>query len=499
MSIPVINIVNFIKDDLFYKKYKNNQPKYLIIKDALRNIIEQNKILTGTKMPSSRSLAELLKVSRSSIIKAYELLIFEGLIEAKKSSGYIILEKIKEDVNIKDKIDPEIKYPSISDTGKNFQSNVHIMNTTSDQYVAFRPGLPPLDIFPINQWKNLYNLYWRNVKASSLNYSNVSGIINFKKNIAEYLYSMRGITCDHEQIIIVSGSLQSLFLVGSALINPGDSVVMENPTFPNVHSIFKSLNAELHAIEIDEEGINVVHFPKESQPKIIHVTPSNHYPTGIKMSRKRKLELLEWAKVNGSIIIENDYDHEISNWGIKDPSLFEMDHNDRVVYLGTFNRLLHPSIRLGYMIVPYYLLDVIKALQKHSHRFVSPSNQIVMSEFIKRNYLFNHVKNVIEAAEEREQIFTKILNENIHESFKLHNSTTRSLHLLGKIDRSIDDRKLVDALKDRQIIAHAYSKCFISSEQNGIILGHTAVRKHLIQNKIMEIAQVYNEFIKNTW
>ncbi|KMQ64826.1 hypothetical protein ACM46_11430 [Chryseobacterium angstadtii] len=499
MSIPVVNISNFISPDLFYKKFKKNQLKYLTIKEVFRDIIEQNKILTGTKIPSSRVLAELLKVSRSSVIKAYELLVFEGLIESKKGAGYIILERVKKDVDTKDKINPEIRYPSISDTGKSFQSNVHIMNTTSDQYIAFRPGLPPLDIFPINQWKNLYNLYWRNVKASSLNYSNVSGIINFKKNIAEYLYSMRGIQCNPEQIIIVSGSLQSLFLVGSALINPGDPVIMENPTFPNVHSIFKSLNAELHALEVDEEGINVHLFPEEIKPKIIHVTPSNQYPTGIKMSRKRKLDLLEWATEKGSIIIENDYDHEISNWGLKDPSLFEMDHHDRVVYLGTFNRLLHPSIRLGYMIVPYYLLDVIKALQKHSHRFVSPSNQIVMSEFIKRNYLFNHIKNVIDAAEEREYIFKTVLTENIHESFRLQDSGVRSLHLLGNIDQSLDDRKLVSILKDHQIIAHPYSKCFISSARNGIILGHTAVRKHLMQNKIIEIAQVYNKLIKNIW
>lgn len=487
-------MIENIIDRKKFKKYseKSSLPLYIALKEYLKRRIEKHEILQGTKMLSSRNMSELLDVSRSTVIKSYELLVFEGIILARKGSGHEVLPRTPKMVNSKQKIDPKIRYTEISHAGKSFLANVHIMNTSSEGSIAFRPGLPPLDIFPIHQWKKLFNQYWRNIKASSLTYSNVSGVSQLKRSIAEYLFVMRGIKCDDEQVIIVSGSVQSLFLTGSALVNEGDKVVMENPTFPNVHSIFKSLNADLQAIELDQEGIDIKKLHQIATPKIIHVTPSNHYPTGVKMSLQRKSALLKFAKQAGAIIIENDYDHEISNWGLKEPSIFELDKDQRTVFLGTFNRLLHPSIRLGYMVVPYYLLDVVKALQKHSHRFVSPSNQVVMSEFIKKNYLFNHIKNVVEIAEEREEIFKNLLRENMHESFQIMPSPAKSLHLLAKISDSLSDTDITETFEQEQILVHPYSKCFVHQPKHGLILGHTAVRKHLMQQKITEMARLYN-------
>lgn len=487
-------ITHILSSDFNSANQSQNTPKFVRLTEYLKNIIEQYQLLEGTHLPSTRNLSGHLSVSRSTVIKAYELLIIEGFVEAKKGSGYKILPRQEKNITAKDKVNPQVKYPKISKSGVSFQHNVHLINTTSDKYIAFRPGLPPLDIFPVNQWKKLSNLYWRNIKASSLTYSNSSGIKNLKKNIANYLYLMRGIKCDYEQIIIVSGSLQSLYLLGTALLDRGNAVVMENPTFPNVHSIFRSLEADINAFPVDSEGICLPESNEAFTPKIIHVTPSNHYPTGVKMTKKRKQEVIDWAKQNETIIIENDYDHEVSNWGLKDPTIFEMDNDNRTVYLGTFNRLLHPSIRLGYMVVPYYLLDVITALQKHSHRFVSPYNQIVMSQFIEKNYLFNHIKNVIEVADERKELFTRLVSNNIHESFKLNESATRSLHLLASVPQSYHDKELVDELTQHQLIAHQYSKCFINDEQNGLILGYSAVRKHLMTKKILEMVRTYNDF-----
>src|SRR5690606_23175472 len=319
-------------------------------------------------------------------------------------------------------------------------------------------------IFPVHQWMKLLNVYWRNVRASSLNYANVSGLKSLKHQIAEYLYVMRGVVCDPEQVIIVSGSVQSLFLIGSSLINPGDAVVMEDPTFPNVHAIFKSLNADLHALPLDTEGLDLGRLPANLHAKIIHLTPSNHYPTGTRMSLQRKMDILAWAKEKGAVVIENDYDHEVSNWGLKEPSLYELDKDNRTVYLGTFNRLLHPSIRLGYMVVPYYLLDVVKAFQKHSHRFVSPSNQVVMSEFIRKNYLLNHIKNVVEVNAERADIFKVYLREHMDDSWACVESGTNSLHTLYRFtETGLEDTAVVKAFREKHIVAHSYQRCFVTT------------------------------------
>ena len=489
-------IINNLLKNFTLETYKVELSKYLRICEFFKSKIEQKDIPAHTLMPSTRLLASELSVSRSTVIKAYELLILEGFIESKKGSGYWVKDH-DFSFSSHDEIDPSIKYPSISKKGKAFSENVSLINSTSEKFVAFRPGLPPLDIFPVNQWKKLSNLYWRNIKSSALSYSDSSGIEPLKKNIATYLNLIRGIKCDHHQVIIVSGSLQSLYLVGNALLNTGDTIVMENPTFPNVHSIFRSLEAKIKAVPLDEEGmkINELQLSSNEHPKLIHLTPSSHYPTGIKMTKERKLELLEWANSHEAMIIENDYDHEISNWKDKSEAIFSLDRQQRTMYLGTFNRLLHPSVRLGYMVVPYYLLDVIKALQKHSHRFVSPSNQVVMSQFIEKNYLYKHIKNVVEVAEERKAVFLQSFKEQFEDSIRLLPSQARSLHLLAELPKNVSDKKLAKEFSDKNIIAHPYSKCYVSEEKNGLILGHSCVRKPIITKKIIEMAKIYKSVI----
>lgn len=489
-------IINNLLKDFNLTAYRTDLSKYLRICEFFKSKIEQKDIPAHTFMPSTRLLAGELSVSRSTVIKAYELLILEGFIEAKKGSGYWVRDR---DFNFSphDEIDQSIHYPPISKKGKAFSENVSLINSTSEKFVAFRPGLPPLDIFPVNQWKRLSNLYWRNIKSSALSYSDSSGIEPLKKNIATYLNLIRGIKCDPHQVIIVSGSLQSLYLVGNALLNTGDTMVMENPTFPNVHSIFRSLEAKIKPVSVDKEGIliNDLQLQPNEQPKLIHLTPSSHYPTGIKTTKRRKLEILDWAHKNEAIIIENDYDHEISNWKDKSDSIFSLDQQQRTVYLGTFNRLLHPSVRLGYMVVPYYLLEVIKALQKHSHRFVSPSNQVVMSQFIEKNHLYKHIKNVVEVAEERKAVFLKTFDEYFDRSIKIIPSQARSLHLLAEIPDKIADKKLAKEFSHKNIIAHPYSKCYVSETNNGLILGYSCVRKPVITKKIIEMSKIYNSVI----
>ncbi|SFW58638.1 transcriptional regulator, GntR family [Sinomicrobium oceani] len=480
--------------ELDIQVYRQDLSLYLRISEYLKSRILYRELPEGAPLPSTRTLAGYLGVSRSTAIKAYDLLLLEGLIEVRQGARYRVRRMAPEGLSDY-KIPENTVYPGISDKGKAFKENVDLINTTSEEAIAFRPGLPPLDIFPVNQWKNLSNYYWRTIKASSLSYSNSSGVEVLKRNIAGYLNMMRGIRCDHEQIIIVSGSLQSLYLIGNALINRGDRMVLENPTFPNVHSIFRSLEADIVPASTDGEGIRLPEEDVLPSPKLIHITPSGHYPTGIKMSGHRKQELLKWASKHGSIIIENDYEHEVSNWGVKEPSVFSMDPDQRTVFLGTFNRLLHPSIRLGYMIVPHYLLDTVKALQKHSHRFVSPSNQVVMNQFIEKNYLYHHIRNVIEVAEERRELFTEAVRQEFHASFQLREHTTRSLHVLGDISLPVSDQEVIRRFKEKHLTAHAYSKCFIDHPENGLILGYAAVRKPLIPKKVGEMATIYNKMI----
>jgi len=485
-------IVNRIKE-VFQVLAKKEKVGSFLLYSAIRQTIELGEIPVHTKMPPTRLLAETLEIARSTAVKAYDLLVENRYLTASQGSGFTVVYEKKQVLEVPEK---PIGYPDISERGKSFLQSIHLLSNASAEGVAFTPGLPPLDVFPIGQWQKLSNLYWRNIKSSELNYSISSGLQTLKRSIADYLLLSRNIKADYEQIIIVSGSLQSLYLIGNVLVDKGCKVCLENPTFPNVISIFSSLQAEILPINSDANGLLIeqLYQPAYLEAHLVHTTPSNAYPLGGKMSLERRLQLLEWANKFNKLIIENDYEHEINNSENPIPSIFSLDDQKRTIYLGTFNRILHPSIRLGYMVVPPYLLPAIKALQMHSHRFVPQSIQVVMNEFIQQNHLFKHIRNAIAEAAVRRKLFVSYFEKYMPESISILPNSTPSFHLVAEIAGGIADSELVLTLEKQGITTHALSKCELGNhEKNGLILGYSAVNKAFMQQALSKMAICYKQ------
>lgn len=470
----------------------SRKSKYSLLYEAIKQCILQMELPHHWLLPSTRLIANELEVSRSTVVKAYELLTLEKLILAKPGSGYRVNYSASNEGSLKKVNKANFTYPEISQTGKSYFENISLINRLPDNHIAFRPGLPPLDIFPVNQWKKLLNNYWRYVKTSGLTYTKSTGLIELKESVATYLKVCRNMKVDPHNIVIVSGSLQSLFLIANTIINPGDGVILENPVFPNVHSVFKSSRASIYPLEIDNEGIAIHSFNTNSStpPKLLHVTPSNHYPLGVKMSLKRRKATLDWASSHHAIVIENDYENEIANVEESLPTLYSLDTEDRTIYIGTFNRLLHPSIRLGYMVVPRYLIHVVEALQEHSHRFVSPSIQIVMNQFIEKNYLYLHIQNCIAVAKERKAVFVEEFQK-VSKKMVLLNHSLSSFHLIALFTHEAsaeEESKVLQALKMKNITAFSLSKCYITTnKQKGLIFGYASLPTHLITKSIRKM------------
>ncbi|MDC9723784.1 MAG: PLP-dependent aminotransferase family protein, partial [Urechidicola sp.] len=269
------------------------------------------------------------------------------------------------------------------------------------------------------------------------------------------------------------------------LINKGDSVVMENPTFPRAYNLFKSLQAKITPCDVDAEGINIDTIAKK-KTKLIYTTPSNQYPLGVKMSLERRMELLAWADNQNSLIIEDDYDHEFSNWGTPIPSIFSIDNCQRVIYQGTFNKLLHPSLRLGYMIVPPYLVKPIKAIYEQSSRFIPSSTQAIMNQFISKDYLNKHLRNVITISKERRMLFKNLTQQSLE-----INESNEGLHLIGKIKNGISDIKAFKLLKQNDVIAFPLSNYYICKEKkDGLVLGYSSVNQKVMKEKTAIINEI---------
>jgi len=471
---------------------------YIQIYKLLYKMIIKTEIPDSFVLPPTRILADTLGVSRSTIIKAYDILILDGLVVSKRNSGYQL--KPKESNQIIYVQSNETNHLELSKIGKSFLELADYNVSNSAENLAFSPGLPPLDIFPISQWKNLTNMYWKEIEFANLAYSPSSGIEKLKSNVANYLALTRNIQCNPSQVFIVSGSMQSLFILSSILLNPGENVILEEPTFPNVHAVFKGLLANILVGTIDKKGINVDYMREaKHQSKLIHVTPSCQYPLGIIMPSERREELLQFADENQSYIIENDYEHELNNWEKQIPSIFSLDKRQKTIYLGTFNRILHPSLRIGYIIVPQNLKLPFELMLKHSHRFVSPSIQFVLNQFIERKVLHNHLNNLIAITKERKLFFHDQFNEIFKGSgLSLMANNTLSLQSLVKIKGNYLDKEIVDLLSKNNISVHSFNKCFNAhSPEQGLIFGHCSIAKPIIKNKLIRINSIFQEFQSN--
>jgi GntR family transcriptional regulator/MocR family aminotransferase len=281
--------------------------------------------------------------------------------------------------------------------------------------------------------------------------------------------------------------------LANALLDPGDRVLVEQPTFPNVIGIFLGSGADVVGLKCDDEGLITEHLPgcgANSKIKLIHLTPGSQYPLGMKLSLSRRKEILEWAVQNDVLVVENDYENEISQRNSTLPTLYSLDSNQRTLYLGTFNRLLYPSIRLGFMVVPMDLAPAITALQAHSHRFVSPYLQEVMRQFIDKNYLMAHLRNLVKVATEREKLFKSLFPLTAEVGEWTNKGDAGSLNLTfalhGKDGGLSKEKQLLKQLHDSRCAAHPLSRCYLPGQdaRGGVILGYAAVSPPLMREKL---------------
>jgi len=459
---------------------KELKVELIIIGDEILNgRVSENQIL-----PPTRVLSKDLSISRTTALKVYDLLLFEGLISSKKGSGYYVT--YKKNIYVKKDQKKYNLYPSLSKKSKLFKKNRYLSTDNfSKTSVAFRPGLPPLDIFPVNKWKNISNKYWRLSKPTDLSYAPAEGLEELRIKISNYLKIYRNIRCDYNQIIITSGSLHSLYLISNSILDNGDKIGMENPTFPRAFNLFKCLKAKIIPCDIDKEGIVLNNL--NTKVKFIYTTPSNQYPLGVRMSLNRRKEILKWISNNNSLIIEDDYDHEFSNFKNPIPSLYSLDNEDRIIYLGTFNKLLHPSLRIGYMIAPKFMLESIKSIYEQSSRFVPSSTQEIMSTFIEKDYLNKHIRNVIEVASKRKELFISNTKETLLINKKEHNG----LHLIAKFKNKKNDLKIFKSLLKSNVVAYPLSNYYITkNKKNGLVMGYSSVNSKVLNEKTAIINQV---------
>jgi GntR family transcriptional regulator/MocR family aminotransferase len=323
---------------------------------ALRARILDGQIGVHCRLPSSRELAVALGVSRNTVVHAYEQLYAEGYVEGHTGDGTYVAERvIPQRPSIPERQIDEVVRPESVLIARLKQH--YLTSPPSGPPKAFRMGVPALDLFPFETWARLQARFWRRPPMSCLGYSDPAGEWRLRELIAAYLHSARGLACDASQIIITSGAQQAISLCTQVLLSSGEGVVIENPGFRAARHAFASAGAQLHGIPVDAEGMCTDQLHGFAGCRLAYVTPSNQHPTGVTLPLSRRLALLEWAEKSRGWIIEDDYDGEYRYKGTPLMPLAGLDRHGRVVYVGTFSKVVFPALRLGYLVVPHSLIQ----------------------------------------------------------------------------------------------------------------------------------------------
>lgn len=353
---------------------------YRQIADRVRAAVVAGTLAAGTRLPSSRALSAQLGVARGTVDAAYAILAGEGALETRGASGTIVSRQFG-------------ARPEAPVQRTLFQASPRAVAAPAP--LPFRMGLPALDSFPRKLWSGLSVRASRAVQPNDLTYPDPAGYLPLRIAIARYLGLSRGIQCQPEQVLVTGGFQGALTLVRHALLRSGDAVLVEDPGYPQARLALEAGGAKLVPVRVDREGMRVAAgIAGAPRARLALVTPTHQYPLGVPLSLPRRLALLAWAADANAWVLEDDYDSEFRYAGHPLPALKSLDRGDRVLFAGSFSKVLHPSLRLGYLVVPAELSDAFQRASRLTTTGQPVLEQHVTAAFIERGHFARHLRRM---------------------------------------------------------------------------------------------------------
>ena len=433
---------------------RSKKPLYEQIYSHIRAEIRNGSLKAGERLPSTRVLAEHLKVSRSTTQMAYDQLLAEGYMEARPCRGYFVshLEELVE--------------TGATGTGE--------METTVEPDAGWRVDFSPrgidLDSFPYHVWRKLSRNTLVDDNKEMFHSGNHQGEPGFREAIRSYLHSARGVNCSPEQIIVGAGSEYLLMLL-SQILEGRHVIAMENPTYKQAYRVFQSLGYEVCPVEMDANGMEP-ELLAECGANVAYVMPSHQFPTGIVMPVGRRQELLKWAQeAPDRYIIEDDYDSEFRYRGKPIPSLQSSDDRGKVIYIGTFSKAIAPAIRVSYMVLPETLLEVYRRDCSFYSCTVSRIDQRILNEFIRDGYFERHLNKMrMRYRAKHDQLLEGL--EPFQKKFRISGEDA-GLHLLLTAKGNVTEKELLDAAAAENVKVYGMSENMVAStaDKATVLLG----------------------------
>ncbi|HEU4888646.1 MAG TPA: PLP-dependent aminotransferase family protein [Thermoanaerobaculia bacterium] len=458
---------------------------------ALRAEILEGRLRPGSRLSGTRDLAAQYGLSRGTIVSAFEQLQSEGYVEGSVGSGTYVSKILPDEL---------LKAPrqtgtqtSQGRTKRDVSDYARRLNLTTTSTFdmrptrAFRTDMPALDLFPTTLWTQIAARRIRRLSANALLGSEPLGYRPLRNAISDYLTVSRGVKCEPGQIAIVSGVQDALDLVARLILDPGDRVCMEEPGYQGAAEVFESVGAKVCPVMLDEQGMKVPQRRLRTA-RLIYITPAHQFPMGMTMSLPRRLELLEWARNAGALIFEDDYDSEYRYSGRPIPSLQGLDASGQVIFFGTFNKVLFPSLRVGYLVIPPDLVPHVTAAIAVTRRHAPVIDQAVLCDFITEGHFGRHLRRMRQIYAERLSVLLESARERLAGLLEI-SDIEAGLQTSGWLSNGMTADAAAKAAAQHNVDVVSLSRhSRLPMVREGLQLGFAAVDAREIRRGVRELA-----------
>lgn len=436
----------------------SGEPIYRQIYWRFRSAISDGLLSPGERIPAARALAKELGLARGTIDTAYSLLTAEGYLLARGQAGTVVA--------------PEINLRQAAARTQQTSDNAATSPSIRQKapLLPLQMALPALDAFPRKIWAQIGARCVRATQMADMANPSVAGLASLRTAIATYLQVARGIHCLPAQVFITSGYRSSLALIAQTLLTPGDRVLVENPGYLPTRQLLEHLQMQVLAVPVDQDGMQVaLGVDIAAQARAAVVTPAHQSPLCVSLSLPRRLALLEWANRQQAWIVEDDYDGEYRYVSRPLPALKSLDRDGRVLYAGTFSKVLFPGIRLAYLVVPP---TQVERFEQASQVFLGGCpelTQAIVATFVTEGHFARHIQRMRKLYGERREATARGLKKALGERIRI-DPQPGGMHLILRLPADQSDQALVERLLDVGIYAEALSEWSVHGDGESALL-----------------------------
>lgn len=466
------------------------QPLVVRVENRLRGAILGGSLAPGSRLPSSRILARDLKVSRHTVEWAFSRLTAEGFLVRRRGSGTFVVPEI-----------PDREQSPVSPPRRDGRSDGSVRLSRRGQTLsfftgfpealparAFQPSMPALELFPRQTWTRLITRAHQRAGMAGWAYGPTAGLPELREAIAAHVAGTRGVLCSPDQVVVVGSGHQAVDLAVRLLLDPGDRVWVENPCYPTTARLLRAAGAEVVPVAVDREGFDVeAALAIEPCARMAYVTPSHQYPTGGLMSLARRAALVAWAERTGGWILEDDYDGDFRYAGRPLAALQAIDGAGRVIYLGTFNKMMFPGLRLAFLVAPPDLVGGFAGAKHSFDAFTAQHTQAALAEFIREGHLASHLRRLLLEYDRRRRALLAALHT-VADQLETGQSEG-GMHLTVYLRRPRDERGIVDRCARSGVVLQRLSRYYLENPRAGFVLGFACASPARIHSAMRVVAR----------